>query len=178
MADQPAKNRFKIMIGETPHQCSIELNGEPLNHVRRVSIGVDAAKPAATFLTLEIMGEALFEGEYVDSPIVQIPAREAPLVGGWTSFKDQEPPRDGTTVLLWSPMWEMSWGVVIGHFEDDGSDGGRWVTSEGECSDNDPDFDPDAEVEIGSEALDVDDDGEGNLGPTHWQLLPLTPMEG
>jgi len=171
------KNVFKISIGETSLQSFVELNGERLNNVRRASVTVDAGQPEASFLTMEILGEVLIDGEYKTSPIVELPTQQLPLPQRWIAFADQQPPRDGTALLLWSPAWEMSWGIVIGHFEGDSDTGGRWVTSEGECTDNGADFDPDAEVEVGDEAIDAED-GDENLGPTHWQPLPLTPSEG
>lgn len=79
-------------------------------------------------------------------------------------------PRDGTEVLLWSAMWEMSWGVVIGHFER-GPDAGVWVTSEGDAKENDIGYNPNAEVEF--EEFDLDD--ESNMGPTHWFAIPSPP---
>lgn len=80
-------------------------------------------------------------------------------------------PKDGTQMLLWSAMWEMSWGTVLGHFEGDGESGGEWVTSEGVCDDNEPGYDPNAEVDI--DEFDPDDDS--NMGPTHWMPLPPPP---
>lgn len=84
-------------------------------------------------------------------------------------------PRDGTEMLLWSPMWEDSWGIVIGHFEGDGEGGGEWVTSEGECDDNEEGFDPHAELSEEEAALLLDDDFDTNMGPTHWFAIPAPP---
>ena len=93
-------------------------------------------------------------------PVVSVP-------DGWKPITE-DTPRDGTQMLLWSPMWEMTWGVVIGHFEGDGEGGGEWVTSEGVCLDNDPDFDPATEYDD----MPDDWDGEDNTGPTKWFEIP------
>lgn len=90
-------------------------------------------------------------------------------------------PKDGTEVLLWSAMWEMSWGVVIGYFQQ-GPNAGVWVTSEGDAAENEPGYDPDAEVE--EDDLDDEDildgpydpDDERNMGPTHWLPIPSPPQ--
>jgi hypothetical protein len=74
-------------------------------------------------------------------------------------------PKDGTEVLLWAESWEMTWGVQIGHF-----DAFKWVVSEGAVSENDEDFDPEAEID------ENDFDDETNLGPTHWMPLPAPPI--
>lgn len=82
-------------------------------------------------------------------------------------------PRDGTSVLLWSAMWKMSWGVVLGHFEQ-GPDSGVWVTTEGDVAENEPGYDPDAELpEEDFDEFDPDD--ELNMGPTHWFAIPAPP---
>lgn len=56
-------------------------------------------------------------------------------------------PRDGENILLWSPVWEMSFGVQIGYWDE------RWNFAE--------------------MFLDPDDD-EGQ--PTHWLSLPTPPQ--
>jgi hypothetical protein len=84
-------------------------------------------------------------------------------------------PRDGTAVLLWSRMWEMSWGVVIGHFER-GADSGVWVTSEGDAAENLPGYDPNAELSQ-EEIEEYDPDDDTNMGPTHWFAIPEPPIE-
>nr|WP_031248870.1 hypothetical protein [Mesorhizobium sp. LNHC220B00] len=61
------KNTFKIKVGDTPSQCTIEMNGVPLRGVTRVSFDIDGAKRnAANFLRLEITGEVLVDGEFHD----------------------------------------------------------------------------------------------------------------
>lgn len=60
-------------------------------------------------------------------------------------------PKDGSSVLLWSEAWDMSWGVVIGSY-----DAGAWVTSEGQTADD-------------------DEDEFGSIAPTHWMPLPPPP---
>lgn len=84
-------------------------------------------------------------------------------------------PRDGIQVLLWSAMWEMSWGIVIGHFEGDGEGGGEWVTSEGVVNENEAGFDPNEEVDDDFEDYDPTDPDAPNQGPTHWMPLPAPP---
>ena len=81
-------------------------------------------------------------------------------------------PKDGTQVLLWSAMWEMSWGVVLGHFEQ-GPTAGVWITSEGDAAENEPGYDPDAEADEDDEDFDLDSDR--NMGPTHWHPVPEPP---
>lgn len=85
-------------------------------------------------------------------------------------------PKDGTEVLLWSPMWEMSWGVVIGYYQQ-GPWAGVWVTSEGDAAENDPDFDPDAEVDSEDDFDDFgSEEDDKNMGPTHWYPIPNPPL--
>lgn len=74
-------------------------------------------------------------------------------------------PKDGTQVLLWADMWEMTWGVQMGYFCDAKQ---RWETSEGAVDANDDDFDPDDEV-FDESCIDM------NLGPTHWMPVPAPP---
>lgn len=62
----------------------------------------------------------------------------------WQAMK--RAPRNGEAVLLWSDLWEMSWGIQIGWFEN-----GEWICGEGTAPD------------------DTED------GPTCWMELPDTP---
>lgn len=71
----------------------------------------------------------------------------------WRTMKDpalRRIKRDGTAVLLYSEMWEMTWGIQIGTFGD-----GQWQCGEGSASDDD----------------------EDEYGPTHWMLLPEGPRD-
>ncbi|MER9814301.1 hypothetical protein [Mesorhizobium sp. M0129] len=61
-------NRFKIGVGETSRDCKIELNGQPLEGVCRVSFDLTANSP--TMLKLEIIGEVLADGEFQDDAIL------------------------------------------------------------------------------------------------------------
>ncbi|AMS41174.1 hypothetical protein [Aminobacter aminovorans] len=61
------KNTFKITVGSSPVTSSVELNGVRLDGVVRVAFDLDGRNK--TFLKLEIMGEAVVEGEYVDRVI-------------------------------------------------------------------------------------------------------------
>lgn len=90
---------------------------------------------------------------------------------GWQPIASA--PRDGTEMLLWSPLWEHSWGIVLGHFD---SEGGQWATSEGECDENEPDFDPNAEMTAEEAELMLPEDWDENMGPTHWFALPQPPQ--
>jgi hypothetical protein len=93
--------------------------------------------------------------------------RLQPAPSPWRSIESDPPPKDGTRVLLWSPVWEMSWGVQVGRFEGD-----RWVTDEGEVRDDEewPLYD-DGE----GDADEDDEDGPITLGPTVWMTLPAPP---
>lgn len=68
-------------------------------------------------------------------------------------------PKDGDQVLLWSEMWEMTWGIQIGRFE-----AGKWWCQEGSVGEDD--FD-EIDEESGEPVL---------LGPTHWMPLPEPPI--
>lgn len=67
----------------------------------------------------------------------------------WTAFCDQVPPVD-EPVLLWSPMWEETWGMQLGTVSDCGVI---------EC--------PEGEVD----SLDPDE------GPFFWRKEPETPSD-
>lgn len=76
-------------------------------------------------------------------------------------------PRDGTDVLLWAESWEHSWGIQKGNFYSD-----EWHCEEGSVKDNEPGFDPDAEV-----GDDYDPDQDTNYGPTHWLPIARPPSD-
>lgn len=75
-------------------------------------------------------------------------------------------PRDGTPVLLWAEMWEMTWGAQVGSYSELEC---MWETSEGRVQDNEIGFDPDAEFD------EHEFDEDSNLGPTHWMPIPTPP---
>ena len=76
------KSSFRIVVGENPQSTQIELNGKPLHGVRRVSFDLNAGQRDLSFIKLEIMGEALVEGEFVEQPIA--------LSAGVPQEKEQE----------------------------------------------------------------------------------------
>lgn len=63
-------NRFKIEVGETSRDSKIELNGQPLQGVCRVSF--DLTADSLTLLKLEIIGEVLVDGEFQDDAILLV----------------------------------------------------------------------------------------------------------
>lgn len=71
------KNIFKIKVGGTPALCSIELNGEPLHGVTRVSFDLDGARKP-NVLRLEIIGEIQVEGEFHDRVIASTEPQSPP----------------------------------------------------------------------------------------------------
>ena len=79
--------------------------------------------------------------------------------GGWRPIA--EAPRDGTSVLLWAEVWEMSWGIQIGAFRD-----GQWECGEGTVGED--------EVDTFTFGL-TNDDEPINIGPTHFKLLEPPP---
>jgi Lar family restriction alleviation protein len=100
---------------------------------------------------------------YAHPPLDTRPSPAPAAVEAWQPISTA--PKDGTEVLLWAESWGMTWGVQIGHF-----DAFKWVVSEGAVSENDEDFDPEAEID------ENDFDDETNLGPTHWMPLPAPPI--
>lgn len=65
-------NSFKIVVGKTPSASHIFLNGVELTGVRRLSFELDgAASPDGSLLKLELYGEAVLDGEYVEVPLVK-----------------------------------------------------------------------------------------------------------
>lgn len=77
-----------------------------------------------------------------------------------------EAPRDGTRVLLWSEMWETTWGVQQAFFDKNNEE---WETAEGCVSEP---YLVCPEDEDGSEDYDAD---ALDLGPTHFMPLPTPP---
>ena len=64
-------NSFKIVVGQKSCDSHVILNGVQLTGVRRISFELDAASPEGSVLKLEIFGEAVVDGEYVEVPIVK-----------------------------------------------------------------------------------------------------------
>lgn len=60
-------NRFKIIAGLDPADSKVELNGVELQGVTRVSFDLTGESPG--HLKLEIVGEVVVEGEYVERKI-------------------------------------------------------------------------------------------------------------
>ena len=71
-------HQFKIVVGPTPITSSVEIDGVPLRGMRRVSFELDAGE--VPFMRLDIFGEALVEGHYVESEVLAIerPAKDVP----------------------------------------------------------------------------------------------------
>lgn len=96
-------------------------------------------------------------------PLITHPApKSARAPAEWRDIASA--PKDGTTILLYSPMWEHTWGSVqAGMFRD-----GAWETSEGSVGEDEIDGPYDEEG---------DDDYEPpmSLGPSHWMPLPAPP---
>lgn len=74
------KSSFKIVVGQNPQSSRVELNGQPLDGVRRVSFDLDAQQKHLTFLKLEIIGEIEVEGEFIEQPFA-LSAGVAPKEG-------------------------------------------------------------------------------------------------
>lgn len=66
------KNTFKIVVGKAPYDSHVFLNGVELEQVVRVSFDIDGRRPEASMLKIEIMGQAVVDGEFVEVPIVNI----------------------------------------------------------------------------------------------------------
>lgn len=60
-------NRFKIIAGLNPSDSKVELNGVELQGVTRVSFDMRATTTG--HVRLEIMGEMIVEGEYVQRKV-------------------------------------------------------------------------------------------------------------
>ncbi|MER8911425.1 hypothetical protein NKH99_27815 [Mesorhizobium sp. M0854] len=67
-SDRPtgSGNAFKIKVGPTHADSSIELNGVSLDDVIRVSFEYNARNRDKSSIKIEIVGEANFEGEFFD----------------------------------------------------------------------------------------------------------------
>jgi hypothetical protein len=91
------------------------------------------------------------------------PAPAAPAAGEWRPISDEA--KMHPAVLLWSPLWECTWGVQLGSYDTVAE---RWETTEGAIDPGDMDS------PYGEEG---DDDFEPavSLEPTHWQPLPAPP---
>lgn len=65
-------------------------------------------------------------------------------MSGWQPIATA--PKDGTKVLIWAEVWDMTWDVQIARFS-----GGEWHCEEGSVSEDEED------------------------GPTHWHAIPKPP---
>lgn len=61
---------FKIKIGETTGDAKVELDGQKLKSVRRVSFVLNPND--LSVVMLEIMGEIEVDGEFKESAIIQV----------------------------------------------------------------------------------------------------------
>lgn len=141
--------------------------------VNRVEIRCMATDGPVTPTLREITEKEMSEiWQACNAIITHKKAASAPAPEEWQPIETA--PKEGTDIWLWSAMWEMSWGVCTGRYED-----GQWFTSEGIVNENEPGFDPEAEIE----GVDPDDfgpfDSDTNMGPTHWQPLHVpAPPQG
>lgn len=73
-------NTFTIVVGKTPADSRVDLDGVELHGVRRVSFELDATQRDLSFIQLEIYGEAVVEGEYVER-LIAASAQPEPAKG-------------------------------------------------------------------------------------------------
>lgn len=65
-----SKSTFKIIVDEVPSRSQVLLNDVPIAGVRRVSFDLDAQ--SMPFMRLEVYGEAIVEGEFVEQQMATI----------------------------------------------------------------------------------------------------------
>lgn len=71
--------KIEITVGTSLSKSGIKIDGVPLKGVRRVSFDLDGAKRGEMpFLTLEVYGEALVEGEFREEEMLRIERKEPP----------------------------------------------------------------------------------------------------
>lgn len=71
--------KIEIAVGTSLSKSGIKIDGVPLRGVRRVSFDLDGAKRGEMpFLTIEVFGEAIIEGEFREEEILRVERKEPP----------------------------------------------------------------------------------------------------